>query len=312
MEKLKNIVDNMTETPSDNCWSLLEQQLNAAMPGSSSGTEAANNTFATEAASATKSVVATGVSKGAVTWMVAGALTVATAVGGISWALLSSDKNSGENLSAADAKMVVVQDSTVQDREDFVELSETSAVEAMPTSTSEGASSEQSAQADPMALQPTSEISAPVAAPASEPSSPAPAAAPSQSPSQSPTPSPSAPQTPIAPAAPSVETTAQPAQPAEPVETPEEPAVKLVIPNVFTPNGDGINDQFVVENIEYCSESRLIIRNAKGNVIFDKLDYQNDWTGDGFPDGVYFYVLTYKLNGDTRTVRGNISIKRGY
>jgi len=31
--------------------------------------------------------------------------------------------------------------------------------------------------------------------------------------------------------------------------------------------------------------------NRWGNLIYEKTGYQNDWTGDGFTDGTYFFML---------------------
>jgi gliding motility-associated-like protein len=69
----------------------------------------------------------------------------------------------------------------------------------------------------------------------------------------------------------------------------------LVIPNVITPNNDGNNDLFVIEGLK--PESKLLVVNRWGNVVFETDDYQNDWNGkdlNGLPllDGVYTYTLT--------------------
>lgn len=68
----------------------------------------------------------------------------------------------------------------------------------------------------------------------------------------------------------------------------------LVIPNVFTPNGDGINDKFVVPGLETYSDNELTIINRWGNNVYEKKNYQNDWTGESLVEGTYFYVLKAK------------------
>ena len=63
------------------------------------------------------------------------------------------------------------------------------------------------------------------------------------------------------------------------------------IPSIFTPNGDGINDFFVIENIEYFPNSRLEIFTRWGNMIYSSNNYQNDWDGDNHSSGTYYYVF---------------------
>jgi len=65
----------------------------------------------------------------------------------------------------------------------------------------------------------------------------------------------------------------------------------IEIPNVFTPNGDGINDFFVIKNIEQYPKSSLIIFNRWGNKVYESSDYKNDWDGANCSDGVYYYIL---------------------
>ncbi len=77
--------------------------------------------------------------------------------------------------------------------------------------------------------------------------------------------------------------------------------VKLFIPNVFTPNGDGVNDTFVISekgnnNEEkpinvYYEHSELVVFNRYGRTVYKSSNYQNDWDGGNLPDGTYFYVL---------------------
>ena len=66
---------------------------------------------------------------------------------------------------------------------------------------------------------------------------------------------------------------------------------ELKIPNVFTPNGDGVNDIFEIENILSYPNSKLVIYNRWGSLIFISDDYKNEWSGEGCPSGVYFYVF---------------------
>lgn len=67
---------------------------------------------------------------------------------------------------------------------------------------------------------------------------------------------------------------------------------KIVIPNIFTPNGDGLNQYFFVQNLEKNYPASLVIFNRWGIKIYENADYKNDWNGENVSDGVYFYILT--------------------
>ena len=77
---------------------------------------------------------------------------------------------------------------------------------------------------------------------------------------------------------------------------------ELTIPNVFSPNGDGINDFFEIEALK--PNSPLTILNRWGNVVFTTTNYQNNWDGTDqngatLTEGVYTVLLTN--NGDQTT-----------
>lgn len=85
----------------------------------------------------------------------------------------------------------------------------------------------------------------------------------------------------------------------------------LTIPNVFTPNGDGINDLFEILNLEHYPNAQMIIYNRWGQKVFEHPDYYNNWwDGGNAPDGVYFYVLRYARMGQIRYAEGTVTIIR--
>lgn len=86
--------------------------------------------------------------------------------------------------------------------------------------------------------------------------------------------------------------------------------IKITIPNVFTPNGDGYNDYFVIDGIENCTDSKLFIKSNSGNIVFQASNYQNDWSGENLPDGVYLYYFVYKSNNIEEKMSGRVIIKR--
>ena len=74
-----------------------------------------------------------------------------------------------------------------------------------------------------------------------------------------------------------------------------------VVPNVVTPNGDGINDIFLIENALNQPNNRLIILNRWGNIMYESAPYLNDFSPAEFLDGTYFYIYypNVKTNLDT-------------
>jgi uncharacterized repeat protein (TIGR01451 family)/gliding motility-associated-like protein len=73
------------------------------------------------------------------------------------------------------------------------------------------------------------------------------------------------------------------------------------IPEGFSPNGDGVNDLFVIRGISHFPENNIVIFNRWGNKVFEASPYQSTWDGkstnnlqiggEDLPVGTYFYVL---------------------
>lgn len=108
--------------------------------------------------------------------------------------------------------------------------------------------------------------------------------------------------------------------------------IKLSIPNVITPNGDGINDLLVItegaaednnnnnpmKSIQadaavrslsaYYKKTNLVIFNRQGKKLYESTNYNNDWGGEGLSDGVYFYVLQCEGFKSNEVYRGSITI----
>ncbi len=89
------------------------------------------------------------------------------------------------------------------------------------------------------------------------------------------------------------------------------PPIKLEIPNVFTPNGDGVNDKFVIVGLENCMQRKLEVRNRAGQVVYRSNSYENTWDGGDCPDGMYRYMFLYTGdNGIEQTLSGVVTIIR--
>ncbi len=82
----------------------------------------------------------------------------------------------------------------------------------------------------------------------------------------------------------------------------------LFIPNVFTPNGDGINETFMIDPIELYQENELVIINRWGDEVYRKKNYRGDWTADEIATGVYYYWLY--VQRDQREYKGWVQILR--
>lgn len=83
----------------------------------------------------------------------------------------------------------------------------------------------------------------------------------------------------------------------------------------FTPNGDGINDLWLITNGNCLVSAKAQVFNRYGAKVFEANDYRNTWNGNyegkPLPDGTYYYVISYKLvNGKLVYLKGNVTILR--
>jgi gliding motility-associated-like protein len=90
---------------------------------------------------------------------------------------------------------------------------------------------------------------------------------------------------------------------------------ELFIPGGFSPNNDGINDYFIIENGSNL-QIQLEIFNRWGNLVFKDRDYKNNWNGktsegihvgDDLPVGIYYYVII--IDGKEKKA-GPLAIRR--
>jgi gliding motility-associated-like protein len=65
----------------------------------------------------------------------------------------------------------------------------------------------------------------------------------------------------------------------------------IVINNAFSPNGDGINDYWVIQNINLYPENEVVVLNRWGNEVYTKKNYDNTWDGSNLSEGTYLYIL---------------------
>ncbi|CAA9213053.1 MAG: hypothetical protein AVDCRST_MAG56-14 [uncultured Cytophagales bacterium] len=79
-------------------------------------------------------------------------------------------------------------------------------------------------------------------------------------------------------------------------------------PNVFTPNGDGINDCFEVPGVGAEGWS-LWVYNRWGRLVYQQQGYNNAWCAEGEANGVYYYQLT-KPDGPLCPIKGWVHVLR--
>ncbi len=88
----------------------------------------------------------------------------------------------------------------------------------------------------------------------------------------------------------------------------------LFVPNLFTPNGDGINDLFEIRGLNLFAQNDLVIVNRWGNEVYKSNNYQNNWSGEGLNEGTYYYLLRVKENASApwQVFKGYITLIRAF
>jgi len=103
--------------------------------------------------------------------------------------------------------------------------------------------------------------------------------------------------------------------------------MSFLLPNAFSPNGDGINDYFVISGLGTTEESSLEVFNRWGTIVYRSKGnkYENNWDGRSnigamvsigseLPNGTYYYIFKVKKNVEgkvvTRKYNGYIELRR--
>ncbi len=90
------------------------------------------------------------------------------------------------------------------------------------------------------------------------------------------------------------------------------------IPQGFSPNGDGKNDEFRIDGLDKYPSNKIVIINRWDHKVYEARPYLNDWNGECssslvvgdpvLPTGTYFYILD--LGDGTPAKKGYIYLKR--
>ncbi|MDI9356054.1 MAG: FG-GAP-like repeat-containing protein [Chitinophagaceae bacterium] len=87
----------------------------------------------------------------------------------------------------------------------------------------------------------------------------------------------------------------------------------------FSPNGDGFDDLWILDNVEFNQTCTLIIFDRRGKIVYQKQGYKNDWdgtlNGNGTPldQGVYYYIFDCVQSDrtlNTENITGTVLIYR--
>ena len=86
--------------------------------------------------------------------------------------------------------------------------------------------------------------------------------------------------------------------------------------NVITPDGDGMNETFLIQCVEMYESHNLEIYNRWGQLVYESAAYANDWAGFNnkgteVADGAYFFIFEYEdREGQRRQLKGHITLIR--
>ncbi len=90
----------------------------------------------------------------------------------------------------------------------------------------------------------------------------------------------------------------------------------IKVMDAFTPNGDAINDQWLVTQGGACTtETNVKVFNRYGSEVYSNANYTNNWDGKYkgkvVPDGTYYYFIEFTLVGGRKLiVKGDVTILR--
>ena len=94
---------------------------------------------------------------------------------------------------------------------------------------------------------------------------------------------------------------------------------RVLVPQALSPNGDGFNDDFIIQNIENYPENEVVITDRRGEVVFKAHNYNNNavvFTGKSsisgaeLPEGVYYYNVMFYHRGESNRYVGYFKLRK--
>ncbi len=89
----------------------------------------------------------------------------------------------------------------------------------------------------------------------------------------------------------------------------------IILNNAFTPNGDGMNDVWILYRYNCFKKLEVSVYNRYGSLVYHADDYKNDWNGTyknkPVPDGTYYYIIQlFSFDDRAYNFKGNVTILR--
>lgn len=90
----------------------------------------------------------------------------------------------------------------------------------------------------------------------------------------------------------------------------------LILPNVFSPNGDGFNDAFTAKQTFTYEEFSIVIYNRWGMKVYESVNPYFEWNGNDMngnklPDGTYFFIASLKHIEEEDLQKGSLTLLGG-
>ena len=91
----------------------------------------------------------------------------------------------------------------------------------------------------------------------------------------------------------------------------------LVVPDAFSPNGDGVNDTYVIQGLDYYPDNSFQVFNRWGSKVYERSPYRNTWDGTSegklnwgtdLPESTYYFILD--PGNDKEVITGYIYLRR--
>ena len=94
----------------------------------------------------------------------------------------------------------------------------------------------------------------------------------------------------------------------------------MIFAEFFSPNGDDVNDFFVIKNVEEYPINKMHIFNRWGDLVYTSEPYKNEWNGISnaknqffgtkVPDGIYFFKFEYLIGDFQENRNGKVILMR--